>query len=277
MGRFHIRENGDPGSCSAAPGNCPLGGDVEHYEDRAGAMRAAEAKLSVAYSGGLSSVKAVTLKDLTEYRTPEAKELIKADAKRSRELFNRVFAKQPLEDQPMTRLEDKAMGEYKWSGYGWMNRYLRGDASVTQATLGMGTSLSMVDDLQGFIKRQPPVEESFNLYRAGGFPELKELSEDELEALERGEPREFELKGFVSTSTSEGIFRRFHSKNRVTVKIKPGTRMLAIDKYGVGGASLAHESELLLPHGTRVKVTKLERKGAHRMIELEIIPESTSP
>lgn len=277
MARFHIRENGDPGSCSAEPGNCPLGGNSDHYGSREEALKGAEAKLSAAYSGGLSSIKTLSLKDLTDFRTPEAKELIKADAKRSRELFNRVFSKQPLENQPMTRLEDKVMGEYKWSGYGWMNRYLRGDASVTQATLGMGTSISMVDDLQGFIKRQPPVEESFNLYRAGGFPELKELSEEELEAFERGEPREFELKGFVSTSTSEGIFRRFHSKNRVTVKVKPGTRMLAIDKYGVGGASLAHESELLLPHGTKVKVTRLKRSGLHRMIELEVIPESTAP
>ena len=273
MGRFHIRENGDPGSCSAAPGNCPLGGN--HFDSREDALRGAESKLSAQYSSGLSGMRPLGLKELTDYRTPEAKELIKADSKRSRELFSRIFSKQPLDDEPMTRREDKAMGEYKWSGYGWMNRYLRGDSSVTEDSLGMGTSLSMVDDLQEFIKRQPPVEESFNLYRAGGFPELKELSEEELQALERGEPREFQLNGFVSTSTSEGIFRRFHSKNRVTVKVSPGTRMLAIDKYSVGGAALAHESEILLPHGTRVRITKLRREGVFRMVELEIIPEST--
>lgn len=31
MSKYHINENGDPGKCSAMPGNCPYGDDVNHF------------------------------------------------------------------------------------------------------------------------------------------------------------------------------------------------------------------------------------------------------
>ena len=35
----HINSNGDPGTCRAKPGNCPFGGENDHYKDKAEARR----------------------------------------------------------------------------------------------------------------------------------------------------------------------------------------------------------------------------------------------
>ncbi len=35
----HINGNGDPGTCRAKPGNCPFGGENDHYKDKAEARR----------------------------------------------------------------------------------------------------------------------------------------------------------------------------------------------------------------------------------------------
>lgn len=57
---FHINAKGEPGSCSAKPGNCPFGADAPHYETAAEARAAFEASMSSPYSGA----KAEKLKDL---------------------------------------------------------------------------------------------------------------------------------------------------------------------------------------------------------------------
>ena len=270
-------KTGNIGRCSASPGNCPFGAEDKHYSSVMDAKNAIEKVLENQYLN-FDKVQKVatplqgTLMETTDFSSDEAKILLKDDRRKSAKIHESYFTEQPLQVEPMTTREDRAMGEYKWSGYGWMNRYLRGDKSVTQESLGMGINLTMVSDLQNFIKRQVPMKEQFTLYRAGDFPEINGLSEDELLALERGETRDFELQGFVSTSSSEAIFRNFQSKCRMKITVMPGTRLLDVSKHLVGGATLAHERELLLPHGSKVRVTSFKRDGARRLIELQVLP-----
>lgn len=42
MTRYHINASGEPGACSAKPGNCPFGGEANHYENAALARKAFE-------------------------------------------------------------------------------------------------------------------------------------------------------------------------------------------------------------------------------------------
>lgn len=42
MAKYHINKEGNPGLCSAESGNCPFGGDANHYSSRANARRAFE-------------------------------------------------------------------------------------------------------------------------------------------------------------------------------------------------------------------------------------------
>lgn len=43
MARYHITKKGEPGKCTAQPGNCPLGGEGEHYDSPEAARDAFEA------------------------------------------------------------------------------------------------------------------------------------------------------------------------------------------------------------------------------------------
>lgn len=46
MARFHIGKSGKPATCNAKKGNCPLGGEGEHYPTKQQAQQAIEQKLS---------------------------------------------------------------------------------------------------------------------------------------------------------------------------------------------------------------------------------------
>lgn len=46
MTKYHIKKDGMPGACAARPGNCPLGSDDEHFDNKLDAIMAAEEKLS---------------------------------------------------------------------------------------------------------------------------------------------------------------------------------------------------------------------------------------
>lgn len=268
--KYHIRDSGEPGPCSAAPSACPFGEMTTHYSTASEAREAAEKKLSEEY-GNFQPKTPAKLWQLETFSSEAAKSALHEERKSLRGFMERYLPKQNLKELPLTREEDKALGEYKWSGYGWMNRYLRGDETVTEDSLGFGTSLSQVSTLQGLILRQPPTRESMTLYRAGGFPELHALSTGELERLRGGEELEFTLKGFVSTSNSSGIFRNFRSKTRMKITIPPGSRVLPIQEYLVGGATLAHESEILLPHDSRIKVTGFKESGDKRFLTVKLL------
>lgn len=44
MAIYHIKDNGEPGSCSASVGNCPYGGPEDHYFNKNDALRSYEIK-----------------------------------------------------------------------------------------------------------------------------------------------------------------------------------------------------------------------------------------
>lgn len=46
MARFHIGKSGKPATCNAKKGNCPLGGEGDHYPTKQQAQQAVEQKLS---------------------------------------------------------------------------------------------------------------------------------------------------------------------------------------------------------------------------------------
>lgn len=50
MAKFHLNGNGDPGLCKASQGNCPFGGDEEHYTSPGAARTAFEAAQTVTVS-----------------------------------------------------------------------------------------------------------------------------------------------------------------------------------------------------------------------------------
>lgn len=51
MTRYHITEKGNPGRCTAKPGNCPIGDEGEHFEDPTAAREAYEAKQESVLAG----------------------------------------------------------------------------------------------------------------------------------------------------------------------------------------------------------------------------------
>ena len=44
MAKYHINSKGEPGACTAAPGNCPFGENTQHYETAEAAREAYEAR-----------------------------------------------------------------------------------------------------------------------------------------------------------------------------------------------------------------------------------------
>lgn len=50
MAKFHLNGNGDPGLCKASQGNCPFGGDEEHYTSPEAARSAFEGSQNVSLS-----------------------------------------------------------------------------------------------------------------------------------------------------------------------------------------------------------------------------------
>lgn len=80
MGKFHINpETGEPGPCSAKPGNCRFGQDDDHYTSSNDARKGYEAQMS----GDKS-----TLAGIKKYK-PSIKEKISA-AKRSHDNFRKI-------------------------------------------------------------------------------------------------------------------------------------------------------------------------------------------
>lgn len=57
MARYHVSEDGKVRKCNAQPGNCPIGGDDEHYPNKEAAEKAAEEKLAQEYGllGGIEA------------------------------------------------------------------------------------------------------------------------------------------------------------------------------------------------------------------------------
>ncbi len=195
------------------------------------------------------------------------KEAAIQDNRQTRTSYDRVFRDQNYKTIPMSRNEDRALGAYKWSGYGWMNRYLRGDATVTEESLGMGESLTMVDSLNELIHRQPKTSEEIVVYRAGGFPELKELPAE----ISADNPVEVTLDGFVSTSVSGQIFRKFQKKTRWAITIPSGSSVLPVENFSVGGAALKAEWEVLFPHHSRLELTSKKEVNGYTLLEAKLI------
>ena len=60
MAKFHINGKGEPGACQAQEGNCPFGGDDDHYTSKDGARKSFESKNSKATFSDPSEVQKKT-------------------------------------------------------------------------------------------------------------------------------------------------------------------------------------------------------------------------
>lgn len=66
MARYHIKKDGTPGICHAQPGNCPLGGEGEHYPSMEAAQAAADSQNAHEYSNQ-STHKTLTEKQWNDF------------------------------------------------------------------------------------------------------------------------------------------------------------------------------------------------------------------
>lgn len=57
MAKYHIKKDGTPGVCHATKGNCPLGGESNHYSTEAEAATVAQSKLESQYGLGATEDK----------------------------------------------------------------------------------------------------------------------------------------------------------------------------------------------------------------------------
>lgn len=265
--------------CKAqTPASCPLSRELEELSGTQVNSELLHGAGAQAYVESLLNSQPAPLKKshysplLYKRKGEVTKEERMEENKRARALYTDVFKDQNASVLPMTRPEDRAFGAYKWSGYGWMNRYLRDPSSVTQESLGMGEKLSMVDDLNGLIKRQPPLEKDITVYRAGGSPELHGLPP----LIDAANPQRVKLSGFISTSLSAGIFSQFTKPTRLAITVPKGTSVLPMEGYKVGGASLQQEWEVLLPHGTNLLITKKEERDGITYLYGSVVTDSNS-
>lgn len=58
MSKYHVNSNGEAGKCRAQKGNCPFGGETEHYDSIEKAQAAAEKQLEQEFSDVSTVVKA---------------------------------------------------------------------------------------------------------------------------------------------------------------------------------------------------------------------------
>lgn len=60
MTKYHVKLDGTPGICRAKSGNCPLGGDNEHYLTEAAAQRAAQQEMEKEFGVGFEEPYGIT-------------------------------------------------------------------------------------------------------------------------------------------------------------------------------------------------------------------------
>jgi hypothetical protein len=70
MAKYHLNKNGDTGLCSAAKGNCPFGGDEDHFTSPEAARSAFEASQN-AFETPLQKAKTAHFKALVNYDKAE--------------------------------------------------------------------------------------------------------------------------------------------------------------------------------------------------------------
>lgn len=91
MARYHLNKNGDPGVCSAKPGNCPFGGEEDHFTSAESARAAFEALSSESansdpravaktYGIGTAATAGYTLAGYTTVRLQKSAQKLKGNA-----------------------------------------------------------------------------------------------------------------------------------------------------------------------------------------------------
>lgn len=133
MSKYHVNNDGEPGLCRATIGDCPFGGEAQHYPDKQTAQKAFE--LSMASSTFVEKTRSSNIAQALDYNNLYENAKISIDFKKggdysSKEKAFKKFADEhvPEDSKVMLRLTD---GTIIFDKAG--NGYLR-DAKITRMT-----------------------------------------------------------------------------------------------------------------------------------------------
>jgi hypothetical protein len=144
----------------------------------------------------------------------------------------------------MTGTEAKAVLDYQ-SSSGFLNGKLRSDQPLgASATEG-------VKNLDSAFSKCPPLAEDITTYRGlpGGI---------KLKLVEGGVGTVIQDKGYVSTSKNKHTAESFGNGSYLYITSPKGTKVLDLNATLKQKSLHKGEHEVLLPRGTRFKVTKIE-------------------
>jgi len=146
--------------------------------------------------------------------------------------------------EPLSKAELQAAKQYQNSSYN-LNTHLR------NGTIGQSVDhQTQAAHLDAAMKKSP-LPSDMELYR--GIP-----GEVATKIAEQGVGAVFQDKGFVSTSKSKAKAKGF-GNSTVTIQTKKGQLGLDMNQR-IGPTGLSSEQEILLPRGTKFRVTKVEKR-----------------
>jgi predicted ABC-type ATPase len=176
--------------------------------------------------------------------------------------------------------EKMSIINYTHEGHTNINKAARGAPPPPLTGQKLQKAERMGNEVDGVIKRTPPLTNDIIVHRGTTTSVLGVKSKDDLNGLVGSE---FTDKGIVSTSLSLSTAQK-HG-NRVgdavimRVTVPAGSRAYAVppelEYFNPMDITNSFESEVLLPRGTRFKVTSVGKERGFGVVNVEVVADST--
>jgi hypothetical protein len=150
----------------------------------------------------------------------------------------------PSSEYEVTAQEAKALADYVGPEYAFINAYSRNASGPDKDYYE--SKAKLVDSL---IAKQPGLKGEEIVYR--GLNPPKDLANQ----LVKGAI--IEDKGFMSTTIDRDVAKNFGSTT-LTIRVPKGAKAVMVQKY-VSGTTAVNEREMLLPRGTKLKITNVHQ------------------
>ena len=155
--------------------------------------------------------------------------------------------------RPLSHEEVAAARFYTGPGFKPLNGNLRRGTDMHPATAFYRDKLDAAIDSS---RVSPPGAEVYRgIQTWPGFPERFEPGD------------EWEDKGYMSTATDPN--GQYGGDVKMVISVPPGAA--GLDLYGMGLSHHPDEKELLLPHGTKLRVISETKVGAQRVVKMEVV------
>lgn len=179
----------------------------------------------------------------------------------------------PFEKEHFTKEDNpellNSIKEYTGDNYSFINSGLRGPKGINHKVISQNDPyfMELRDDMDKAIELSPTLTEPIQLFRG--------VSEEYGNKLEIGET--YDDKAYMSTSIDKKIADGFGGlggfagvRTTLLMTAPKGQKAFSPTLFGIGKKS---EKELILPRGTRFKVTGIENTVYGKFISVEIVPD----